>query len=182
MGDIYILPPQIEEPSEETVVELMIFGEITESSSYGFYEEFRQAERDDEVDTIRLVINSPGGEVAGLKMMLSLIDNSPKTVKTIGIGTIASCGLLLLASGNHRSAYRDADLMSHNIDGGVAGTPSQIKVALDQYKKVDNYFRTKYGEYTGLSRKDVDKELFREVDRWMTAEEAFKLNLIDEII
>ena len=70
-------------------------------------------------EIIHLYINSPGGQVASAFHLIDTIKQSKIPVYTYGMGMIASCGVLLMMSGEkgHRYVTQNTSVMSHNTLG-----------------------------------------------------------------
>lgn len=83
---------------------------------------------------IRILINSPGGEMPSMFSMYDVIRSSPNKVITIGTGEIASAAVLLLVCGQERYVTEHTVLMSHQgtffSEGNVEAVREQAKYAL----------------------------------------------------
>jgi ATP-dependent Clp protease protease subunit len=104
-------------------------------------------------------------------------------VSTICIGMAASMGAFLLAAGakGKRRALPNAEIMIHQPSGGVRGQTTDIKIQAERDdRRLKNKFETRYwSERTGqpIERVEIDTER----DNFMTAEQAQKYGLIDQI-
>ena len=71
-------------------------------------------------EDINILISSPGGQVAVLDTMLSLIEASPCNFNTFAAGIAASCGFFLFtlgAKGGERLVFPHTQLMCHSASG-----------------------------------------------------------------
>ena len=99
-------------------------------------------------------------------------------------GLAASMGSVLLASGEKgkRFATPNSEILIHQplISGGLSGQTTEIKIHADHMVKTREKLNKLLSERTGQSLEQIEKDTER--DHYMTAEEALKYGLIDEII
>ncbi len=139
-------------------------------------------ESQDKEKDITLYINSPGGSVtAGLAIYDTMQYIQPK-VSTICIGMAASMGAVLLAAGapGKRFALPNAEVMIHQVLGGVKGQATDIKIHADRILAVRDSLNEILSKHTGKPVKVVAEDTER--DNFMTAKEALKYGLIDKVI
>ena len=139
-------------------------------------------ESQDKEKDITLYINSPGGSVtAGLAIYDTMQYIQPK-VSTICIGMAASMGAVLLAAGapGKRFALPNAEVMIHQVLGGVKGQATDIKIHADRILAVRDSLNEILSKHTGKPMKIVANDTER--DNFMTAKEAQKYGLIDKVI
>lgn len=139
-------------------------------------------ESQDKEKEITLYINSPGGSVtAGLAIYDTMQYIQPK-VSTICIGMAASMGAVLLAAGTpgKRFALPNAEVMIHQVLGGVKGQATDIKIHADRILAVRDSLNEILAKHTGKPMKTVAIDTER--DNFMTAKEAQKYGLIDKVI
>ncbi|MEK7632350.1 MAG: ATP-dependent Clp endopeptidase proteolytic subunit ClpP [Patescibacteria group bacterium] len=139
-------------------------------------------ESQDKEKEITLYINSPGGSVtAGLAIYDTMQYIQPK-VSTICIGMAASMGAVLLAAGapGKRFALPNAEVMIHQVLGGVKGQATDIKIHADRILAVRDSLNEILSKHTGKPMKIVANDTER--DNFMTAKEAQKYGLIDKVI
>lgn len=72
-------------------------------------------------DTIRLIINSPGGLVSLAMSYISAINESAARIITHAEGTVASAGTLLWLAGEDKTVSTMTEFMFHNYQGGTYG-------------------------------------------------------------
>lgn len=77
-------------------------------------------------DTIRLIINSPGGYVSLAMSYVSAINESAARIVTHAEGTVASAGTLLWLSGEERTVSPMTQFMFHNYQTEVYGDGANI--------------------------------------------------------
>ena len=130
-------------------------------------------ESTDSESDIQIYINSPGGVVyAGLGIYDTM------QLVTPDVATICT-GMAAGATGK-RSALPHARVMIHQPMGGVEGQASDIEITAREIKKLKNDLYTIISNHSGQTLKQIEKDADR--DYWMTAEEAVKYGMIDEIL
>jgi ATP-dependent Clp protease protease subunit len=131
---------------------------------------------------ISLYINSPGGSVsAGLAIMDTMNFIKPD-VSTICVGMAASMGSILLSAGakGKRFALPNSEVMIHQVLGGAEGQASDIEIAAKHIVTVKHNLIKILSKNSGKSLAQVEKDMDR--DNWMSAEEAKKYGLVDEVL
>ena len=131
---------------------------------------------------IKLYINSPGGSVYDGRAIIDTMNYIEPDVQTIGIGLQASMGALLLASGakGKRYALPNARIMIHQPSSGTKGKITDQEIALREGVYLKKLTIDIMSKNTGKDIKTVEKDMDR--DNWMSAEEAQKYGIIDEVI
>ena len=89
-------------------------------------------------------------------------------------------GSLLLAAGAKRFALPNARIMIHQPSGGVRGQASDIEIQAKEILSLRERLNQIYVKHTGQKLAAVEKAMDR--DNFMSAEEALKFGLIDEIV
>lgn len=136
-------------------------------------------------ENIHLYINSPGGLVDSCMHLIDTIKQSRIPVRTYGMGSIASCGVMLMMSGvkGHRYLTQNTAVMSHEFSGGQKG---QYHDMLDSKKHMDwtnEKLLEHYIKCTGKSKTYIRKHLLApKTDHWLTPEEAVKHGIADKVI
>ena len=131
---------------------------------------------------IQIYINSPGGSVyAGLGIYDTMQYISPD-VATICTGMAASMAAILLTAGTKgkRTALPHSRVMIHQPMGGVQGPAADIEITAREILKLKKELYEIIAYHTGNSLKKIEKDSDR--DYWMTAQEALKYGMIDEIL
>lgn len=131
---------------------------------------------------ISLYINSPGGSVtAGMAIYDTMQFIKPK-VSTVCIGQAASMGALLLTAGSTGSRYAlpHARIMIHQPLGGFQGQATDIDIHAREILRVREELNTIMAKHTGQKLEKVQDDTER--DNFMSAEEAKKYGLIDDVI
>lgn len=139
-------------------------------------------EHEDPKKDIYLYINSPGGSVsAGLAIMDTMNLIKPD-VSTICVGIAASMGALLLSAGEKgkRFVLPNSEVMIHQVMGGAEGQASDIEINAKHILRTKDNLNKILAKNTGKTFAQVEKDADR--DYWMSADEAKKYGIIDQII
>ena len=139
-------------------------------------------EADDPDKDISLYINSPGGSITAGMAIYDTMQYIRCDVSTICIGMAASMGAFLLAAGakGKRRALPNGEILIHQPLGGARGQATEVAIHAEQLIKTREKMNRILAERTGQSVEQI--ALDTERDHYMTAEEALKYGLIDEII
>jgi len=131
---------------------------------------------------IHLYINSPGGVVtSGLAMYDTMQYIKPK-VRTVCVGQAASMGSFLLAAGEPgmRVALPTARIMAHQPSGGARGMASDIEIQAREILRLRETLNSIMAKHSGRTVDDILKDTDR--DNFMSADEAKKYGLVDEVL
>ena len=136
----------------------------------------------DEKKDIKLYINSPGGSVYDGLAIIDTMNHIAPDVQTIGIGLQASMGAMLLSSGakGKRFALPNARIMIHQPSSGTEGKITDQEIMLKEGIFLKKRLAEIFAKNTGKSLSQVEKDMDR--DFWMSASEAKKYGIIDQII
>ena len=131
---------------------------------------------------INLYINSPGGSVTAGMAIYDTMNYIKCDVSTVCIGMAASMGAFLLAGGakGKRFALPNAEVMIHQPSGGAQGQATEIQIVAEKIlqtkKKLNEILAANTGQPYEVICRDTER------DNYMTAEEALKYGLIDQVI
>jgi ATP-dependent Clp protease protease subunit len=131
---------------------------------------------------ISMYINSPGGVVtSGLAIYDTMQYIRPK-VATLCIGQAASMGSLLLTAGEKGKRYvtPNSRIMIHQPSGGFRGQATDIEIHAQEILNLKKRLNNLYVHHTGQKLPVIEKSMER--DNFMSAEDALKFGLVDEII
>lgn len=131
---------------------------------------------------IKLYINSPGGSVTAGLAVYDTMQYLKCPVSTICIGLTASMAAIILAAGTKgkRFSLPNAEILLHQVAGGFQGQAVDIEITAKQIIKIKEKLNKILSSHTGQSLSKVEKDTDR--DFYLTAEEAKKYGLIDEVI
>jgi ATP-dependent Clp protease protease subunit len=131
---------------------------------------------------IHLYINSPGGDITALFAIYDTMKYVKSDVSTFCIGQAASAAAVLLAAGakGKRFALPHARILLHQPYGGAEGQASDIELQAKEILRMRDLLNGMLAADTGQELEKVAKDTDR--DFVMTAEEAVRYGVIDEVI
>ena len=138
----------------------------------------------DSVDNLDITmhIDSPGGSVKSGLSMVDVMQYIKSDIATVNVGMAASMGSVLLGAGTKgkRASLRFSKTMLHQTSGGAGGNIQDARINFVEWEKVNKILFQLLGEFCGKSAEKVEKDATR--DFWLTAEEAVKYGIIDEVV
>lgn len=139
-------------------------------------------ESEDPDKDIHLYINSPGGVVTAGLAIYDTMQYIKPDVSTICIGQAASMGSVLLSAGakGKRYALPYSRIMIHQPLGGAQGQSTDIQIQAREILRIRETLNEILSRHTGQSVKKLTEDTER--DNFMSALEAKKYGLIDEVI
>ncbi len=139
-------------------------------------------ESEDPEKDINLYINSPGGVVSSGLAIYDTMQHIKCDVATTCMGMAASMGAVLLTAGTagKRSCLPNARVMIHQPLGGVQGQASDIEIEAREILRTKKQLSQIIADHAGKTLDDIVNDSDR--NNWMTAEEAKKYGLVDNVI
>lgn len=131
---------------------------------------------------INIYINSPGGSVTAGLAIYDTIQFVKPDVATYCLGQATSMGALLLCAGKKekRFALPNSRIMIHQPWGGIQGAAEDISRHAKEILKLRDRINEIFSVHTGRPLEKIQKDTDR--DFFMSAEEAKKYGLVDEVI
>ncbi len=158
--------------------------EINDDASENVCKEIIEFNITKKIDHIQMIINSPGGSGPAGFAIIDIMEWSRVPIYTTGIGMIASMGLLVFMTGfkGRRIITPRTSILSHRYSAMTSGNHSQLIASrkeqdLEHGRVVDHYLQySKIG-----SKEELEKYLLRDVDTWLTPEEAVQFGIADQV-
>ncbi len=159
--------------------------EITEDTLRIIYKIIKYNKEDkgkniEERKPIKILLNTMGGSVPVMWSIIKAIKISKTPVWTINISAAYSAGAHILAAGHKRLAMPGSTVLIHSgscVYGGTAEQADNAKKYYDALSKEANDLL--------LQDTNIDPKTFKKkspFDWYLTAEEALKQRIIDEVI
>ncbi len=132
---------------------------------------------------IKLYINSPGGNVLdglGLYDMIKYLQSKGYIISTVNIGSSCSMAALLLMSGTkgYRYSLKHCQVMIHELSSFNYGKFNELKDHYEQMTKLQSTLN----KIIKINSSEEILSLCERKDLWLTADEAIKYNIIDQIL
>ena len=161
---------------------IFLTGEVNDQVSSVICAQLLFLESENPKKPVSFYINSPGGVVTSGMAMYDTMQYIKPEVSTLCIGQAASMGSLLLASGQagKRFSLPNSRIMIHQPSGGARGQATDIEIHAREILRLRERLNEIYVHHTGQKLADVEKAMER--DNFMSAEEALKFGLIDEVV
>ncbi len=131
---------------------------------------------------ISFYINSPGGAVTSGLAIYDTMQYIRPDISTVCVGQAASMGSLLLAAGAPEKRYclPHSRIMVHQPSGGVQGQATDIEIHAKEILDLRARLNQIYVTHTGRTLKVIEEAMDR--DKFLSAEEAKKFGLVDEVV
>jgi len=132
---------------------------------------------------LTLMINSPGGQMHSAFALIDVMKGSKIPIHTVGLGMIASCGLLTFIAGEkgYRTITPNTSILSHQYSWGSYGKEHELFARVREFELSTDRMIEHYKKCTGLSEKEIRKYLLPAEDVWLSAEQAVEYGIADEI-
>jgi len=165
---------------EERII--FLAGQITDINANVVIAQILYLASKDPKRDIKLYINSPGGSVTAGLAIYDTMQYVKCPVSTICVGLTGSMAAIILAAGTKgkRFALPNAEILLHQVAGGVTGQAVEIEITAKQIVKLKEKLNKILASHTGQPLEKVEKDTDR--DFYLTAEEAKKYGLIDDVI
>ena len=139
-------------------------------------------EAEDPKKDIAMYINSPGGSVSAGLGIVDTMNHIKPDVATVCVGMAASMGSIILSQGakGKRSILPNAEVMIHQPWGGAQGQATDIEITARHILRTREQLNKMLAKASGKPLSQVEKDTDR--DFFMTAEEAKKYGLVDDIL
>ncbi len=158
---------------DAAVAEIEIYDEI------GFWgttaSQFARVIRGLEVDELRVLLNSPGGDAFdGLAIMNALRRHSATVVVEVD-ALAASAASVIAMAGDEIVMNRGAQFMIHEVSSGTWGDAAELRKVADAIEKISASYADAYAARAGGSSASWRERMLAET--WFTAEEAVEAGL-----
>lgn len=137
--------------------------------------------------SIAMMVSTHGGTASDMFSILDVMDMVKERtcdIETFGIGKVMSAGVPILAAGTKgkRKVGRNCRIMLHNVMAGSHGTIFSMENELEEIKWIQERYIETLANYTKLTPSKIKKLLKTQKDVYISAEEAIKMGIADEII
>lgn len=130
-----------------------------------------------------LMICSEGGDMSAAFALIDVMHSSNIYIKTVGLGQIASAGLLVFLAGSpgRRILTPNTSILSHQFAWGSDGKVHELFATIKEFELTQKRMVAHYERCTGLSIEEIKTVLLPPHDVWLSASEALALNICDAI-
>jgi ATP-dependent Clp protease protease subunit len=144
------------------------------------YENFVVKKRKKE---LLMMICSEGGDMSAAFALIDVIHSSTIPIKTVGLGQVASAGLMIFLTGSpgRRVLTPNTSILSHQFSWGSEGKSHELFATVKEFELTQQRMIAHYRQCTGLSDDEIRKSLLPPHDVYLTAQEALELRVCDAI-
>jgi len=132
---------------------------------------------------LSLMVCSEGGELQAAFALIDIMASSNIPIKTVGLGQIASSGLLIFMSGTkgRRILTPNTSILSHQFSWYSDGKSHELFATMREFQLTQERMVEHYRKCTGQSDDVIRTKLLPPQDVWLSAQEALELNICDQI-
>lgn len=161
---------------------IFVTGEVEDNMANLVVAQLLFLESENPKKDIYMYINSPGGVVTAGMAIYDTMQFIKPDVATVCVGQAASMGALLLAGGakGKRYSLTNSRIMIHQPLGGFKGQASDIEIHAKEILSLKHRLNEILAHHTGRKLSEIAKDTDR--DRFLSADEACKYGLVDEVI
>ena len=137
--------------------------------------------------SISMIVSTHGGvasDMFSIIDVMEMVKDRTCDIETFGVGKVMSAGVPILAAGSKgkRKVGKNCRIMLHNVMAGTGGTIFSMENELEEIKWVQERYIETLASYTKLTPSKIKKLLKTQKDIYISAEEAIKMGIADEII
>ena len=135
---------------------------------------------------VTFYVSTWGGDALGMfgiyDLMRMVREDCP--IHTHGLGKVMSAGVLLLAAGTkgQRRIGKHCRIMMHAVRGGHMGSIHSLENEMEETRWIQRQHIRALCEETDLTERQLKKMLNKNLDVYLTAEEAVKYGIADIIV
>lgn len=161
---------------------IFLTGEVNDQMANIIVSQLLFLEKEDPEQDIKIYINSPGGSITSGMAIYDTMNYVKCDIQTICIGSAASMAAVLLSSGTKgkRYALPNSEVLIHQPLGGAQGQATDIEISarriLGMKENLNKILSKNTGQKVAKIAKDTDR------DNFMSAQEAKKYGLVDEVV
>jgi ATP-dependent Clp protease protease subunit len=161
---------------------IFLGSDVNEASANTIVAQLLFLQAQDAKKDIFFYINSPGGSVYDALAIYDTMQYITNDVQTVGIGVQASAAAFLLSSGTKgkRFALPNATVMIHQPSSGTRGKVTDQEIDLRESLRIKRLLESIMAKNTGQKAEKIHEDMER--DKWLTADDAKKYGIIDDII
>jgi ATP-dependent Clp protease, protease subunit len=165
---------------------MVLMGEISSDTTkpvieWILYENFVRKKK---LKELLLMVCSEGGELSRAFALIDVMRSSKIPIKTVGLGSIASSGLLIFLSGSvgRRVLTPNTSILSHQFswDNG-GGKVHELFATIKEFELTHGRMIELYQKTTGLDDATIKKILLPPQDVYLSAEEALQYHICDHV-
>lgn len=165
---IYVFMDDVDEETMKPIIEWIL------------YENYISKKKKKE---LLLMICSSGGNLQHAFALIDVMNSSSIPIKTVGLGQIASSGLLIFMAGapGRRILTPNTSILSHQFSWYNEGKVHELFATMKEYELTQTRMIDHYRNCTGADDATIREYFLPAQDRWLSAEEAVELKICDQV-
>jgi len=130
-----------------------------------------------------LMVCSNGGSIESAFALIDVMRSSKIPIKTVGLGSIASCGLLIFLAGakGRRILTPNTSILSHQFSWGSEGKAHELFATVKEFELTQKRMVDHYRVSTGLDDDTIKRVLLPPQDVYLSADEALQYRICDHV-
>lgn len=130
-----------------------------------------------------LMICSEGGDLAEGFALIDVMKSSTVPIKTVGLGTISSCGLMIFLAGarGRRVLTSNTSILSHQFSWGNSGKAHELFATVKEFELTQERMINHYRRCTGMTDEVIRQVLLPPQDVYLSAKEALEYGICDHV-
>jgi ATP-dependent Clp protease protease subunit len=130
-----------------------------------------------------LMICSEGGSIEDAFALIDVMKASSIPIKTVGLGCIASSGLMIFLAGHvgRRILTPNTSILSHQYSNYHEGKHHELFAIAKEHNLIQDRMLNHYRQATGLDTDTILGKLLPPTDVYLSAQEALDLKICDYI-
>jgi len=164
----------LEEPIAELVHALMYMNETNKDK------------KEEDREPIEFYLSTYGGSADDMFALYDIMKDIQKRteIHTVGVGKVMSAGVPLLACGTKgkRRIAKNCRIMIHSVSAGNQGNIHDLVNELEAVEELQKMYINCLVAETKMTKSQLKKMLKRKVNVYLSAEQAIKLGIADEIL
>ena len=202
-SSMLLLSDLIGDTAADSIRKMGIIGDIAEEKTsdiiYGMVslhstrekEEYKDPENPDlGTETVaqpfEIIVSTNGGDAREMMAVYDTMRLLRKDceIHTLGLGKVMSAGVPLLAAGTKgkRRIGKYCRVMLHNVSAGTVGAIPQMQNEMKEVEKIQKQYIEILAAETKMTEKDIKRIINKNVNVYLSAEEALELGIVDEVI
>ena len=137
-------------------------------------------------DPVEFYVNSAGGVASDMFAMYDFMREvrEDMPIHTHGLGKVMSAAVLLLAAGTkgQRKIGKYCRVMIHSVIGGSSGALHDLKNEMKEIQAIQDMYIDALASETKLTKKKLKEMFSKNVNVYLSAEEAVKYGIADIIV
>ena len=130
-----------------------------------------------------LMICSEGGDMGAAFALIDVMRSSNIHIKTVGLGQIASAGLLIFLAGSpgRRTLTPNTSILSHQYSWGSDGKVHELFATVKEFELTQQRMVNLYKNCTGLDEETIKRVLLPPQDVYLSAQDALQYHICDHV-